>query len=102
MQTLDYFPTRGDAVYWRGYRYEILNAVIPPEAYWQQTGVWLGMSVECIVPPEGDARPIPGLDKPVPAEISTAPRNGPSRVPAGPLPVEHPLPQNWMLPERPV
>lgn len=36
LRELDYFPVRGDAVFWRGYRYEIMNAVVPPEAYWQQ------------------------------------------------------------------
>ena len=45
LQDLDYFLVRSDAVYWRGYHYEIIAATAPPERYWQQTGVWLGMMV---------------------------------------------------------
>jgi hypothetical protein len=58
LRDLDYFPERGDRVYWNGYRYVILEVVIDPESYWGQTNQWMGLRVECIVPPDGDARPI--------------------------------------------
>lgn len=58
LKDLDYFPERGDRVYWNGYRYIILGVVIDPESYWQQTNQWVGLRVECVVPPEGDARPL--------------------------------------------
>ena len=48
LQELNYFPTRGDGVYWNGYRYIILNVVLDPESYWQQTSAWTGLRVECI------------------------------------------------------
>lgn len=59
LKEVDYFPERGDRVYWNGYRYVILNVVIDPESYWQQTNQWVGLRVECIVPPDGDAKPLP-------------------------------------------
>ena len=68
LQHHDYFPTRGDMVYWMGYRFMIDVAVPDDESYWGQTGVWLGMAIEGVVVPEGDARPIVDLSKPVPAE----------------------------------
>jgi hypothetical protein len=58
LQEADYFPLRGDYVFFVGYRYIIINVVLPPEAYWQQTQVWLGLVVECVIPPSGDARPL--------------------------------------------
>jgi hypothetical protein len=70
LQRLDYFPMRGDLVYWNGYRYMIANVVIPPEAYWHQTNVWMGLVTECIIPPEGDARPIVDPSAAVTAEQS--------------------------------
>ncbi len=70
LRDIDYFPTRGDMVYWQGYRMKIIDAVPPPEAYWHQTGVWLGIGIECIVAPEGDARPIGDQSQGVPAEFS--------------------------------
>lgn len=70
LQAADYFPTRGDFVYFNGFRYEIINVVLEPNGYWQQTGVWLGLVVECFIPAEGDARPAPNLGTPTPAEIS--------------------------------
>jgi hypothetical protein len=57
LQQLDYFPQRGDKVGWNGYRYLITKVVIPPEAYWGQTGVWLGVEIQCTVMPEGDTKP---------------------------------------------
>ena len=70
LQEFDYFPIRGDLVFFNGYRYMIINVVIEPNAYWHQTNVWMGLVCECIIPPEGDARPIPNLGIPAPAEIS--------------------------------
>jgi len=70
LQRLDYFPVRGDQVYWMGYRYMILTVVVPPEAYWQQTGVWMGLYCECVVSPEGDARPLVDLSSRAPSEVS--------------------------------
>jgi hypothetical protein len=55
---LDYFPNRGDLVLFNGYRYMVIHVEIPAEAYWQQTNVWLGLTVRCIIPPDGDGKPI--------------------------------------------
>lgn len=68
LQEVDYFPMRGDLVFYNGYRYMIVNVVIEPNAYWQQTNVWMGLVCECIIPPEGDARPLPDPSIPVPSE----------------------------------
>ena len=57
LEEADYFPVRGDQVFWSGYRYQIVNVVLDPNGYWHQTNVWLGMLVECVIPPEGDGRP---------------------------------------------
>jgi hypothetical protein len=69
----DYFPTRGDRVFWNGYRYMIINVVLPPDAYWQQTNVWLGLTVECVIPPEGDALPLKDLSQLYPIETGNTP-----------------------------
>lgn len=69
MQEFDYFPVRGDMVVYEGYRYMIINVSLTPESYWQQTNVWLGMICECCIPPEGDARPLLEIQKPVPSEM---------------------------------
>lgn len=69
LQEYDYFPNRGDLVSWNGYRYIILNASIDPTAYWQQTNVWLGMMVECVVAIQGDSRPVINSGEAVPAEL---------------------------------
>lgn len=74
LEKLDYFPLRGDRVYWNGYRYMILQVVLDSESYWQQTNVWMGLRVECVVVPEGDARPNPDQSTRSPAE--TSPRKG--------------------------
>lgn len=73
LQEFDYFPIRGDMVFWNGYRYMVNNTVIPPENYWQQTGVWLGLYVECIIVPDGDARPTPDLSVAIPSESKPLP-----------------------------
>jgi hypothetical protein len=69
LQEFDYFPTRGDMIFYNGYRQMIVNVDLKPEAYWQQTNVWLGMTVEAVIPAEGDARPVLNPAKPVPSEI---------------------------------
>jgi hypothetical protein len=66
----DYFPERGDLVYWNGYRYTIRDVTLDPTAYWQQTGVWLGLIVECVIAPQGDARPVSNSGEAVPRETS--------------------------------
>lgn len=73
MQELDYFPLRGDMVHWNGYRYMIINVVLEPNAYWHQTNVWTGLVCECIIPPDGDARPLLNTGILVPSERSVLP-----------------------------
>jgi hypothetical protein len=70
LQKADYFPARGDQVSWVGYRYGITEVVVAPEAYWGQTGVWLGLYVRAVIVPEGDAPPVPNAAVLVPAEQS--------------------------------
>jgi hypothetical protein len=65
---LDYFPTRGDLIYYNGYRLMIINPVLEPGAYWEQTNVWLGLVCEASMVPEGDARPLPDLSQAAPSE----------------------------------
>lgn len=72
LQELDYFPLRGDGVYYNGYRYMILNVEIPNDAYWQQTNIWMGLSCTGIIPPDGDALPLKNLGQLNPAEKSTS------------------------------
>jgi hypothetical protein len=69
LQELDYFPTRGDMVFYNGYRQMIVNVYLEPRAFWQQTNVWLGMVVEAIIPADGDARPLLDPSVPAPQEI---------------------------------
>lgn len=85
LQEFDYFPVRGDMVFYNGYRYMVINVVLAPEGYWQQTNVWLGLSCECMIPPEGDARPLVNLSVPAPSEMPVV---STERVPnvSGPLP----------------
>ena len=72
LQAIDYFPIRGDLVFWKGYRMMVTDSAPPPESYWQQTGVWLGLAVTAVIVPEGDARPIKDVSQPAPSEVSTA------------------------------
>jgi len=74
LRELDYFPVRGDLVYFNGYRNMILNVVLEPNGYWNQTNIWLGLVCETIIPPEGDARPLINAGQPAPAEITTRAR----------------------------
>jgi hypothetical protein len=71
-ESIDYFPERGDYVFFNGYRYAIINVVLPPEAYWGQTNVWMGLYVECAIVPEGDASPLQNLNKVAPVEMGAA------------------------------
>jgi hypothetical protein len=64
----DYFPQVGDVVIWNGHRLTTINVHARPDAYWQQTNVWLGLVVECIIAPEGDARPVLQVNHTAPAE----------------------------------
>ncbi len=68
LQKFDYFPLRGDAAYWSGYRYMIIDVVLPPDAYWGQTQAWTGLVVDCVVPADGDAIPTFPRDQLQPAE----------------------------------
>ena len=65
----DYFPMRGDMVFYNGYRYIVINVVIEPNGYWHQTNVWLGLICECEIAIDGDARPVVNPAVRVPAEI---------------------------------
>ena len=67
LKEADYFPARGDFVWYNGYRNLIINVVLEPNGFWQQTNVWLGLIVETIIPVDGDARP---LAEPAVAAIS--------------------------------
>ena len=67
LKEADYFPSRGDFVWYNGYRNLIINVVLEPNGFWQQTNVWLGLIVETIIPVDGDARP---LAEPAVAAIS--------------------------------
>lgn len=73
LQEHNYFPEAGDLIYWAGYRYQIVNVNIPPNAYWSQTGVWMGLVAECVIAPTGDARPLVDLTVAAPSEISANP-----------------------------
>jgi hypothetical protein len=90
---LDYFPLRGDLIYYIGYRLMIINVVLDPKAYWAQTNVWLGLICEACIVPDGDARPIPNQGEAAPAELSTAPvpQDWPGFPPNGPTNIPH----NW-------
>jgi hypothetical protein len=90
---LDYFPMRGDLIYHIGYRLMITEVVLDPNAYWQQTNVWLGLVCEAVIAPEGDARPVIDLAQPTPAERPGLPAmpDWPGVPPTGPANIPH----NW-------
>jgi hypothetical protein len=74
LQAANYFPTRGDIMYYNGYRNMIINVVIEPTSMWMQTNVWLGLLVETTIPADGDARPLVSPNEPAPSErIQTRP-----------------------------
>lgn len=69
LQQADWFPMRGDYIFWNGYRNLILNVVFEPNAFWGQTNVWTGLVCETVIPAEGDARPVLDPGHPVPREL---------------------------------
>lgn len=69
---VDYFPTRGDFVFWNGFRRVIINVDLHENSFWQQTNVWLCLVVECVIAPEGDTKPFQDLSKVQGSEISSA------------------------------
>lgn len=74
LQEADWFPCRGDILYYNGYRNMIVNVVLEPTSYWQQSNVWLGLVCETIIPADGDARPLINPGDPPPSErIQTRP-----------------------------
>ena len=77
---VDYFPSPGDMVFWNGYRYSILQVDMPPEAYFQQTNVWMGLVVVCDICPEGDARPLQDISQIHTEEISPSGQMAKDRV----------------------
>lgn len=74
LEEYDYFPMRGDLIYYNGYRNMIVNVVLEPESYWLQTNIWLGLVCETIIPADGDARPVTNMGELAPREnIQTRP-----------------------------
>lgn len=69
LQEMDWFPLRGDMMFFGGYRHMIINVVLEPEAFWQQTNVWLGLQCETVIPADGDARPVLNQAVAVPREL---------------------------------
>lgn len=69
LQEKDWFPMRGDLIYWNGYRNMIVNVVLDPTSFWQQTNVWLGIMCETVIPADGDARPVTDAGVAAPREI---------------------------------
>lgn len=57
LEEFDYFPIQGDSIYWNGYIYEVTLVSLEPSCYWQQTNVWMGLVVEAVTAPLGDASP---------------------------------------------
>jgi len=91
---LDYFPLRGDLIYYNGYRLMIINPVLDPSTYWLQTNVWLGMTCEAVIAPDGDARPVTNVGVTVPAEqpgFAKPLEDWPGPTPSGPTNIPH----NW-------
>ena len=74
LQKADWFPMRGDFMYFNGYRHMLINVVLEPNAFWGQSNVWTGLLVETVIPADGDARPLVNPGVPPPAErIQTQP-----------------------------
>jgi hypothetical protein len=74
LQQADWFPNRGDLMFYDGYRHMIINVVLEPTAFWGQTNVWLGLICETVIPADGDARPVIDPSVAVPREsIQTRP-----------------------------
>lgn len=70
LQEADWWPERGDFMFFNGYRHMIVNVVLEPSAFWQQTNVWLGLQCETVIPADGDARPVTNPAVPVPRELA--------------------------------
>ena len=68
LQKADWFPMRGDIMYYNGYRNMIINVVLEPQSFWQQTNVWLGLVAETVITADGDAKPLVNPSSPPPAE----------------------------------
>ena len=74
LQKLNWFPMRGDIMYYNGYRNMIINVVLEPQGFWQQTNVWLGLVCETTITADGDAKPLINPSETPPAErIQTNP-----------------------------
>ena len=82
LQEFDWFPVRGDKMFYNVYRYMVINVVIPPDAYWAQTNFWLGLLLECMIAPEGDAKPGINAEVLSPAEIGSS-----AKIPDFPKPL---------------
>lgn len=65
----DWFPMRGDMMFYNGYRHIIVDVELKPEAYWMQTNVWLGLTCRTVIPAQGDARPLTNVAEAVPREL---------------------------------
>ena len=91
---LNYFPLRGDMVYYIGYRLMIINVVLEPAAYWHQTDVWMGLVCEASIVPDGDAKPLPNLGVVSLSEQPTAQvmADWPGEAPTGPSNIPHTFP----------
>ena len=84
LETLDYFPSRGDIIYYGGYRWAMTDIDMDPAGFWQQTNVWLGLAVVAVIDYEGDARPLANPGEAAPAELSqSAPVQVFSTLPSG-------------------
>lgn len=70
LHELDYFPIQGDLIYWDGYRLEITHVEFEPNAYWQQTNVWLGIIYGAQIVPQGDAKELANPQQAAPVELS--------------------------------
>jgi hypothetical protein len=70
LQETNWFPMRGDFMQYNGYRNTIINVVLEPNFYWQQTNVWLGLICETAILPDGDARPLINPTETAPSEHS--------------------------------
>jgi hypothetical protein len=71
LKEFDYFPSRGDQIFWGGYRWMMLEVAIEPQAYWAQTSIWTNLYVNLVISPMGDWRPTKDQEKLSPAEKST-------------------------------
>lgn len=59
LEELNYWPVKGDYIEYGGYRNIVVEVEVPPESYWQQTNVWMGLVCHCEIAIDGDAKPLP-------------------------------------------